>query len=106
MMEIDKKIASFLGMQVRINPYVSSGWGAGFWLNGQFVYGDFHAWLLSPPGTVAMMEKLMRDGQRLDFFPTINRVYARVGSDYNERVSTGSVPTAVYEAVKKYMEDK
>jgi len=110
-MEIDKKIAEWLGIVHFIRDY--------HWcfdvertgtIAGNVLLDGFHDWLLSPPGTVAMMEALLRDGiEPLPMTMTSNRSYVIVllkQRPYAKIDWSRDLPTAVYEAARKYLGDK
>lgn len=71
--------------------------------------GNLRAWLLSPPGTVAMQAALLRD--KVEFHSwvggTSDKIYFSIVVNLKKQFGGDStdLSTAVYEAVKKYLEE-
>ena len=109
MSDIDRKLARLVCLKTN---YTNTR----FWVPSDEI-GDYmdddglHDWLLSPPGTVAILEAFLRDGIGYLTYPTTDGVTIRVevagtnGTQFNE-VTAPTLSEAAYAAARKYMEVK
>lgn len=102
--KIDRKIARFIGWSVDRSGYVlmhdmsNDTWS---WRPIE----DFHDWLLSSDGMRAMMEAYIREFGG-SVYPDNNHFVSFMWGIYKAVRSGTDINTAVYEAVKQYLEVK
>lgn len=115
-MEIDKKIAEWLGFTRTVcgrEKMFETSVKTFFYAREPELWKKFRAWLLSPLGTVAMMEAFGRDGviiapRRRGNRWKCYRLYMD-GAIWYEEMTVDcfpDLPTAAYMACRKYMEGK
>jgi len=104
----DRRIAEFLGYEVdTLNSHVIFRYGKEW--HEYHTEKTFHTYLISPPGTVAMEKAILEAGLDFHSWQGVKDTVFKIGGFGKKdmvMVNAPDLPHAVYEAVKKYLEDK